>query len=71
MIKKVIFDLDFTLMDWEEEYIFAITNAVNKLNLGYSKEKIKELDDTLETYESCHTMYNREKFWRRLYYGWN
>lgn len=62
MIKKVIFDLDFTLMDWEDEYIFAITNAVNKLNLGYSKEKIKELDDVLTTYEDVYPIYEKKKF---------
>lgn len=62
MIKKVIFDLDFTLMDWEDEYIFAITNAVNKLNLGYNDEKIKELDYVLTTYEDVYPMYEKEKF---------
>ena len=62
MIKKVIFDLDFTLMDWEDEYIFAITNAVNKLNLGYSEEKIKELDEVLTTYENEYPMYERKRF---------
>ena len=62
MIKTVIFDLDFTLMDWEDEYIFAITNVINKLNLGYSKEKIKEIDDVLATYEKEYTMYENDKF---------
>lgn len=62
MIKNVIFDLDFTLMDWEDEYIFAITNVINKLNLGYSKEKIKEIDDVLATYEKEYTMYENDKF---------
>ena len=62
MIKKVIFDLDFTLMDWEEEYIFAITNVINKLNLGYSEEKIKELDNVLTTYEDVYTIYEKKTF---------
>jgi len=62
MIKTIIFDLDFTLMDWEDEYIFAITNVINKLNLGYSKEKIKEIDDVLATYEKEYTMYENDKF---------
>lgn len=62
MIKTVIFDLDFTLMDWEDEYIFAITNVINKLNLGYSEEKIKEIDDVLTTYEKEYTMYENDKF---------
>ena len=62
MVKKVIFDLDNTLMDWEDEYIFALTNVVNKLNLGYSKEKIKEIDNVLETYEDEHKIYTKEMF---------
>ena len=62
MIKTIIFDLDFTLMDWEDEYIFAITNVINKLNLGYSKDKIKEIDDVLATYEKEYTMYENDKF---------
>ena len=62
MIKKIIFDLDFTLMDWEDEYIFAITNAINKLNLDYSEEKIKELDYVLTTYEKENSIYDKEKF---------
>lgn len=62
MIKTVIFDLDFTLMDWEDEYIFAITNVINKLNLGYSKEKIKEIDDMLATYEKEYPMYDNKTF---------
>lgn len=66
MIKTVIFDLDFTLMDWEDEYIFAITNVINKLNLGYSEEKIKEIDNVLATYEKEFTMYENEKFCKFL-----
>lgn len=62
MIKKILFDLDNTLMDWKDEYIFAITNVINKLNLNYSKEKIKEIDDKLIEYENVYLMYEREKF---------
>ena len=62
MIKKVIFDLDNTLMDWKDEYIFAITNVINKLNLGYSNEKIKEIDDVLTTYENEYSIYKNETF---------
>ena len=62
MIKKIIFDLDFTLMDWEDEYIFAITNAVKKLNLDYDDKKIKEIDYILTIYEKEHSIYEKEKF---------
>ena len=62
MIKKVIFDLDNTLMDWEDKYIFAITNVIDKLNLNYSEEKIKEIDDKLTEYENEYSLYEKEKF---------
>lgn len=62
MIKKVIFDLDFTLMDWEDEYIFALTNVIKKLNLNYNNKKIKEIDDVLTTYEDVYLFYEKHKF---------
>ena len=62
MIKKIIFDLDFTLMDWEDEYIFAIANAIKKLNLNYNQDKVKEIDYVLTTYEKEHSIYEKEKF---------
>ena len=62
MIKTLIFDLDNTLMEWEDRYIFAMTNTINKLNLGYSEEKIKEIDNALESYAKHHTIYKKELF---------
>ena len=62
MIKKIIFDLDFTLMDWEDEYIFALKNTVNKLGIDYSDERIKEIDDALTTYEKEFTIYQKKDF---------
>lgn len=62
MIKKILFDLDNTLIDWKDEYIFALTNVINKLNLDYSKEKIKEIDDILATYENEYSIYEKQSF---------
>ena len=62
MIKTIIFDLDFTLMDWEDEYIFAITNVINELKLGYSEEKIKEIDNMISCYELEYPMYENQNF---------
>ena len=62
MIKKIIFDLDFTLMDWEDEYISALINVINKLSLNYSEEKIREIDYVLTTYEKEHLIYDKKIF---------
>lgn len=62
MIKKVIFDLDNTLIDWKEDYIFALKNVINKLNLNYDEDKIKEIDSSIVIYEECNDIYTKEKF---------
>lgn len=62
MIKTIIFDLDNTLMKWEDEYIFALKNVIKKLNLDYSEEQIELLDRNLVRYADEHKMYEREKF---------
>ena len=66
MIKKVIFDLDNTLMNWKDEYIFALTNVINKLNLNYNNDKIKEIDKALTIYENYNTLYTKESFLKFL-----
>lgn len=62
MIKTVIFDLDNTLMDWKEEYIFALENTVKRLNLNYDKDTISKIDKALVLYEKNNTSYTKEKF---------
>lgn len=62
MIKKIIFDLDNTLMDWIDEYIFAITNVINKLGLEFSEDKIKEIDEVLTKYEDEYSIYEKVNF---------
>ena len=62
MIKTLIFDLDNTLLDWKQEYIFALSNVIKKLNLNYSDDKIKEIDTALTDYENHHKKYTKENF---------
>lgn len=62
MIKKIIFDMDNTLMDWEYKYIFALTNVIKRLNLSYNKEKIKKIDSMINCYEQTHSIYIKEDF---------
>lgn len=62
MIKKIIFDLDNTLMDWKDEYIFALTNVIKKLNLNYDEAKIREIDSAIVSYEEYNDIYTKERF---------
>ena len=51
MIKRIIFDLDNTLIEWKSEYIFALENTLKELNINYSKDKIKEIDSAIDSYD--------------------
>lgn len=62
MIKKVIFDLDNTLIKWEDKYIFALVNTIKKLNLDYDADMINKIDNTLVNYSKEHSIYTKEMF---------
>lgn len=50
-IKRLIFDLDDTLIDWKEEYWDAANKALDELQIAYDKsdiDKIKKSVDILE-----------------------
>lgn len=38
MIKRIIFDIDNTLIDWKAEYWDCLKNVFDELNLPYSSE---------------------------------
>ena len=56
MIKKIVFDLDNTLLDLKDEYIFALKNTLNKFGYNYSEKTIQKIDKVLDDYEK----YNRK-----------
>ncbi len=62
MIKRIIFDLDNTLIVWKKEYIFAIKNSLEKFNISYNEELILKIDNIIETYEKYYTEYNKYEF---------
>ena len=62
MINTLIFDLDNTLIEWKDEYIFGLKNALNKLNIKYSDSKIKQIDEALTDYENHNILCDKQKF---------
>lgn len=51
-IKRIIFDLDDTLIDWIDEYSSGTAKAFEELSLPYTMEDIKKLDNAQLIYES-------------------
>lgn len=62
MIKKIIFDLDNTLIEWKDEYISALINTLKKLNINYSIDKIKQIDLAITEYENYNNTCSENNF---------
>ena len=47
MIKRIIFDLDNTLMLWKDEYIFALKNVLDELQVKYDQKELLKFDSAV------------------------
>lgn len=59
MIKKIIFDLDNTLIMWKDEYLEALKKTLKKYN---NKEDANDINDLIDNYETKYDSYNKEIF---------
>ena len=62
MIKRIIFDLDNTLMLWKDEYIFALKNVLDELKVKYDQKELLKFDSAVVDYENHHYIYNKKDF---------
>lgn len=59
MIKKIVFDLDNTLINWEDEYWnIGIMKACNELKIAYSKEMKEIITKVVDNYENEQEYYD-------------
>lgn len=62
MIKRIIFDLDNTLIEWKDEYIFALRNVLDKFLVTYTEEELFKYDSMIVQYEKEHDIYTERDF---------
>ena len=60
MIKRVIFDMDNTLMPWKEEYNDEISKVLKNLNVKYTEKDCKEIRKALKEYENEYYLFDRK-----------
>jgi len=60
MIKRIIFDVDNTLIMWKDKYRKAIGYALDKLNYPYSEELIIKIDGSIPEYEKYYDKYDKK-----------
>lgn len=61
MIKRLIFDVDDTLIEWKEEYWNALEDVFQELNIEYSKDLIDKIISAIGCYEQENKYYNKQK----------
>lgn len=67
MIKRLIFDVDNTLIMWKNEYYdYSLSNAFKELGIPYDESIIEPFDEVVEDYENYYDTYNREGFIKLL-----
>ena len=60
MIKRVIFDLDNTLIMWKDNYYDTLNQTLDYYKIDYNKDIISKLIEAVDTYEEHYDVYNME-----------
>lgn len=60
MIKKIVFDLDNTLIMWNDEYWNSLNKTLEKLNIKYDNNIILKLREAVDNYENEYNIYNKQ-----------
>lgn len=63
MIKKLIFDLDDTLIMWKDEYVNAIGKSIEKYNI---KSEANYMSDLIDEYESYYDKYDKKNLMKYI-----
>ncbi len=59
MIKRILFDLDNTLIPWEEEWDLSIPKTFDYFNIPYEDDIIQRFFEVMHNYERYHKRYNK------------
>lgn len=63
MIKKIIFDLDNTLIIWKDEYVNALKKTLKKHNIN---EDADYVNDLIDGYEEYYDKYDKENMLKHI-----
>ena len=61
MIKRIIFDEDNTLITWEEKYNYKVNEALDELEIKYTKQEAEKVLEAFNNYENDNLMFNIDK----------
>ena len=60
MIKKIIFDVDNTLIKWDKKYWYSLNKTLEYFNIKYNDETVNKLIKAVDDYEIRYDTYKIE-----------
>ena len=60
MIKRVIFDIDNTLIPWKEEYYSEIKKVLKELNIDYTEKDYEKILEAFREYENVYYTFDKK-----------
>ena len=60
MIKRIIFDLDDTLIPWTKKYYLGLTKIAKKHGIKVKLKELSKIADTIDVYEKEYPNFKRE-----------
>jgi len=60
MLKRIIFDIDNTLIPWKEEWYNEIAAELHNLDIDYSNEDVKQIKIAMGKYEEEYYSFDRK-----------
>lgn len=61
MIKRIIFDIDNTLIPWEKQYDDEVKYTLEEMNIPYNEQELKNIDKAISEYENVNYILDKEK----------
>ena len=65
-MKAIIFDLDNTLIDWKDEFIFPLKKLLLEIYPDITDEKVREIDNVIDASDSYLKELNKEIFLQEI-----
>ena len=60
MIKRVIFDIDNTLIPWKKEYYSEIKKVLKELNIDYTEKDYENILEAFKEYENIYYTFDKK-----------
>lgn len=59
MVKRLVFDVDDTLLMWKKEYLIALKKALEYIDYNYDDFLVENINKIIDSYEQYYNIYDK------------